>query len=127
MPGFEHDGSSFNNPVELALHVVGGKWKMPILWRLQDRTWRFNELRRSLKRVTDRMLARQLRELERDGLVTRTVHPVIPPHVDYAITDLGRSALPAIRALRAWGDAYRTARTDPATGPGVQAERDSGG
>jgi len=110
MPEFVLEGQQFNNPVELALHAIGGKWKMPILWRLRERTWRYNELRRDLKRVTHKMLTQQLRELERDGLISRTVHPVVPPHVDYAITDLGRTALPAIESLRAWGQAYRAHR-----------------
>jgi DNA-binding HxlR family transcriptional regulator len=107
MPEFTHDGHTFNNPVELALHVIGGKWKMPILWRLKDRTWRYNELWRDLKRVNHKMLAQQLRELERAGLLTRLVHPVVPPKVEYTITDLGRSAIPSVEALRAWGAHYR--------------------
>ncbi|MCU0636692.1 MAG: helix-turn-helix transcriptional regulator [Gemmatimonadaceae bacterium] len=110
MPEFTFDGQLFQNPVELALHVIGGKWKMPILWRLQTRTWRYGELHRDLKRVSHKMLAQQLRELEAAGLLTRTVHPVIPPHVDYALTPLGRSALPAIEALRSWGTSYRRKR-----------------
>lgn len=110
MPEITFEGHSYNNPVELALHVIGGKWKMPILWRLKDRTWRYNELRRALRRVTHKMLTQQLRELERAGLITRTVHPVVPPHVDYAITELGRTALPAIEALRSWGSLYRRRR-----------------
>lgn len=109
MPEFEYDGILMNNPVELALHVLGGKWKMPILWRLKDRDYRYGELRRSLKRVTDRVLTKQLRELEAAGLISRTVHPVVPPHVDYAITDLGRTAVPAIEVLREWGYAFREA------------------
>ncbi len=107
MPEFEFAGIRMNNPVELALHVIGGKWKMPILWRLKDRTWRYGELKRSLRRITDKMLTKQLRELERDGLVRRTVYPVVPPHVDYDITDLGRTAIPAINSLREWGALYR--------------------
>ncbi len=107
MPVFEFDGHEFNNPVELALHVIGGKWKMPILWRLKDRTWRYSELHRDLGRVNHKMLTQQLRELERGGLITRTVHPVVPPHVDYAITELGRTAVPSIETLRAWGAHYR--------------------
>jgi DNA-binding HxlR family transcriptional regulator len=107
MPEFEFQGLHFNNPVELALHVIGGKWKMPILWRLKDRTWRYNELHRGMKRVTHKMLTHQLRELERDGLVTRTIHPVIPPHVDYKLTELGKTAIPAIETLRKWGSLYR--------------------
>lgn len=106
MPEFEFEGRKMNNPVELALHTLGGKWKMPILWRLKDRTYRYSELRRSLKRVTDRVLTKQLRELEGAGLITRTVHPVVPPHVDYDITELGRTAVPAIETLRAWGKVY---------------------
>ncbi len=120
MPEFEYDGRRMNNPVELSLHVIGGKWKMPILWRLRAETRRYSELRRSLPRVTDRMLTRQLRELEASGLISRTVHPVVPPHVDYAITDLGRTALPAIESLRAWGRLYLEA----SAAGGTSAERD---
>ncbi len=110
MPEFPFEGHVFQSPVELALHVIGGKWKMPILWRLTQRSWRYNELHRDLKRVSHKMLTQQLRELEQAGLITRTVHPVVPPHVDYAITDLGRTALPAIEILRTWGASYRAAR-----------------
>jgi DNA-binding HxlR family transcriptional regulator len=101
MPEFVLEGLVFQSPVELALHAIGGKWKMPILWRLNHR---------DLKRVSHKMLTQQLRELEQAGLLTRTVHPVVPPHVDYAITDLGRTALPAIEALRSWGMSYRKER-----------------
>lgn len=111
MPVFAFEGLSFNNPVELALHVMGGKWKMPILWRLKDRSWRYGELRRDLGKVTDKMLTQQLRELEAHGLITRTVHAVVPPRVDYAITGLGLTAIPAIEILRAWGSSYRRKRT----------------
>ncbi|HYW30289.1 MAG TPA: helix-turn-helix domain-containing protein [Gemmatimonas sp.] len=111
MPEFEFEGALFQSPVELALHAIGGKWKMPILWRLQKRVWRYNELHRDLKRVSHKMLTQQLRELEQAGLISRTVHPVVPPHVDYATTPLGRTALPAIEVLRTWGMAYRRARS----------------
>lgn len=110
MPEFEFEGQTFRNPVELALHVIGGRWKMPILWRLDQRVWRYSELRRELKGISHKMLTQQLRELEQHGLVTRTVHPVVPPHVDYAITPLGRTTLPAIEALRTWGGLYRRRR-----------------
>jgi DNA-binding HxlR family transcriptional regulator len=112
MPEFVFDGMTFQSPVELALHAIGGKWKMPILWRLNQRTWRYNELHRDLKRVSHKMLTQQLRELETAGLLSRTVHPVVPPHVDYEITPLGRTALPAIQALRDWGISYRSARDE---------------
>lgn len=110
MPEFSFDGRTFQSPVELALHAIGGKWKMPILWRLQQRTWRYSELHRDLKRVSHKMLTQQLRELESAGLLTRTVYPIVPPHVDYDITPLGRTAIPAIEMLRAWGASYRTSR-----------------
>ena len=110
MPAFEFDGVRYNNPVELAQDVIGGKWKMPILWRLRTRVWRYNELKRDLVGISHKMLTQHLRELERHGLITRTVHPVVPPHVDYAITDLGRTTIPAIEALRSWGALYRRRR-----------------
>ena len=107
MPEFVFRGQVFQSPVELALHAIGGKWKMPILWRLNRRTWRYGELKRDLPRVSHKMLTQQLRELEDAGLLTRTVYPVVPPHVEYAITPLGATALPAIEALREWGMLYR--------------------
>jgi len=110
VPEFTFEGQVFQSPVELALHAIGGKWKMPILWRLNQRTWRYNALHRDLKRVSHKMLTQQLRELEEAGLLVRTVHPVVPPHVDYDITPLGRTALPAIEALRDWGGRYRRNR-----------------
>lgn len=111
MPRFEFRGTSYNNPVELALDLIGGKWKMPILWRLRERSWRNGELMRSLGAVSQKVLTQQLRELEADGLVTRTVHAEVPPRVDYAITELGRTALEPIEALRKWGATYRSQET----------------
>lgn len=107
MPTFEIDGKTYNNPVELALDKIGGKWKMPILWRLKDKTWRYGELRRSFERsnapITHQMLTRQLRELEADGYLLRTAYPEVPPRVEYTITEKGRQALPLINALRDYG------------------------
>lgn len=107
MPRFEFRDKKYNNPVELALDIVGGKWKMPILWRLDERIWRFNELKRSLGRVTHKMLTEQLRELEEDGLVFRKVYPEVPPKVEYSLTPLGQTVIPMIHQLRDWGIAYR--------------------
>lgn len=111
MPAFEFEGQTFQSPVELALHAIGGKWKMPILWRLNKRVWRYNELHRDLKGVSHKMLTQQLRELEAAGLLTRTVHAVVPPRVDYEITALGRTAMPSVEALREWGAKYKAARS----------------
>lgn len=116
MPMFEFEGRRYHNPAELALGVIGGRWKMPVLWRLGKRVWRYAELHRALGEVSHKMLAQQLRELERAGLVTRTVYPTVPPRVEYALTDLGRRALPAIEAMREWGSGYRRARRGATTG-----------
>ena len=120
MPSFEFRGTLYNNPVELALDVIGGKWKMPILWRLKDRTWRHGELRRSLGGITAKMLTQHLRELEADGMLTRTVYAEVPPRVDYAITELGRTAVEPIQALRAWGTLYRERAEPQPTDPGTE-------
>jgi DNA-binding HxlR family transcriptional regulator len=90
-------------PVEATLTFLDGKWKGVILFHLLGGTLRFNELRRRIKSVTQRMLTKQLRELEEAGLITRTVYPVVPPRVDYALTPVGRSLEPVIRALDQWG------------------------
>lgn len=91
-------------PVEATLSFLDGKWKGVILFHLMEGTLRFNELRRKLPAITQRMLTKQLRELEDCGLVSRTVYPVVPPRVDYALTPLGKSLEPVIRALAAWGE-----------------------
>lgn len=107
MPKFEFRGKEYNNPVELALDVIGGKYKMPILWRLKDRAWRYGELKKDLGRITHKMLTEQLRELEADGLVHREVFPEIPPKVEYTITEQGRKAIPAIDVLRTFGYEFK--------------------
>ncbi|MCA1366496.1 helix-turn-helix transcriptional regulator [Bradyrhizobium sp. BRP14] len=92
-------------PVESALSFIDGKWKGVILYHLMtEGTLRFNELRRRVPSVTQRMLTKQLRELEEAGLLSRTVFPVVPPRVDYALTSRGESLRPVIMALKAWGD-----------------------
>ena len=80
---------------------------MPILWRLKDKVWRYGELKRSLGRITHKMLTEQLRELEKDGLVHRTAYPEIPPRVEYSLTEKGKTVIPVIEKLREWGQHYR--------------------
>lgn len=91
-------------PVERTLGVIGGRWKPLILYHLRRDKRRFNELRRLMPNVTQRMLTQHLRELEDDGIVTRTVHPVVPPHVDYALTALGLTLLPVMDVMADWGN-----------------------
>jgi DNA-binding HxlR family transcriptional regulator len=97
--------------VEAALSLIDGKWKGVVLYHLLERTHRFSEIRRRIPNVTQRMLTNQLRELEADGLIRRTVYPEVPPKVEYSLTARGRSLAPVIAALKSWADAH----IDPAT------------
>ncbi|MFG3258480.1 winged helix-turn-helix transcriptional regulator [Streptomyces sp. NPDC048172] len=100
--------------IESAMEVLGGRWKLAILKKLVPGTLRFGELRRALPAVTPRMLTRQLRELEADGLVTRTVYREVPPRVDYTLTDAGHRLDAVMDQLDAWGRWYReTVRPAP--------------
>ncbi|MFD5318746.1 winged helix-turn-helix transcriptional regulator [Streptomyces sp. NPDC127098] len=93
--------------VEAALEVIGGKWKLVILRHLLEGTLRFGELDKALHGITPRMLTRQLRELETDGLVLRTVYPQVPPRVEYSVTAVGESLRAIIGQLEQWGQEYR--------------------
>ena len=93
-------------PVEAALNRIGGKWKGLILLRLLEREWRFNELLRTLPGCTQRMLTKQLRELEADGIVHREIYPQVPPRVEYSLTEMGRDLELMVRAMCEWGQRY---------------------
>ncbi|QGN35015.1 transcriptional regulator [Microlunatus sp. Gsoil 973] len=95
-------------PVEVAMAVLGGAWKLTAVKYLLQRTHRFGDLRRAVGPVTPRVLTRQLRELEADGIVTRTVYAQVPPRVEYSLTDRGRSLEPIVTALDAWGADYQS-------------------
>ncbi len=107
-------------PVAATLDLIDGKWKGVILYHLEDGPRRFNQLRRELTVITQRMLTKQLRELEEAGLISRTVHSQVPPRVDYALTQEGRSLAPVIAALKAWGEG-RMARNANASRPAAAA------
>lgn len=93
--------------VEATLQFIDGKWKGVVLYHLLKGTLRFNEIRRRLPNVTQRMLTNQLRELERDGFIERTVYAEVPPRVEYSLSERGLSLEPVIAALKAWGDANK--------------------
>lgn len=93
-------------PVEATLDVIGGKWKGVLLFRLLSGVKRFNELRRLLPKITQRMLTNQLRELERDGLISRKIYAQIPPRVEYRLTKLGKALAPALTEMQVWGANY---------------------
>jgi DNA-binding HxlR family transcriptional regulator len=92
--------------VEATLQLIDGKWKGVVLYHLLEGTLRFNEIRRKLPNVTQRMLTNQLRELEEDGFVARRVYAEVPPKVEYSLTARGRTLEPVIAALKAWGDVH---------------------
>ena len=95
-----------NCPVEATLDLIGGKYKALILWHLSEKKLRFSELKKAVKNATPKMLTQQLRELEMHQLIHREVFPVIPPKVEYSLTEAGRSLLPILVAMRDWGADY---------------------
>lgn len=94
-----------NCPVSATIRLIGGKYKALLLWHLTGQTLRFNQLHRLVPEATPKMLTQQLRELELDGLIRRTVYPVVPPRVEYSLTLLGESLFPILEAMYQWGSA----------------------
>lgn len=93
--------------VKTTLNVIGGKWKPLILFLLKNNTLRFSQLQRSIDGITQKMLTQQLRELEADGLIKRTVYPEVPPKVEYSLTEFGHTLDPIFRTMDAWGKKYK--------------------
>nr|WP_309495477.1 helix-turn-helix domain-containing protein [Mechercharimyces sp. CAU 1602] len=100
--------NGFSCPVEVTINVIGGKWKSIILYHLLKETRRFNELRRLIPGITQRMLTLQLRELERDGIIDRKVYKQVPPKVEYSITRFGYTLAPIIQQMMEWGREHST-------------------
>ena len=98
-----------NCPVETTLNLIGGKYKALILWHLSGGTLRFSELQKLISNATSKMLTQQLRELENDKLIHREIYPVVPPKVEYSLTELGKSLMPVLIAMRDWGADYLNA------------------
>lgn len=101
-------------PVEATLDLIGGKYKALIIWHLSESKLRYGQLRDLLVGITPKMLTQHLRELESSGLIHREVYPIVPPKVEYSLTDLGRSLMPILVAMRDWGAAYlRQSQMEP--------------
>lgn len=92
-----------NCPVLYALNIIGGKWRLPILWHLRDSSLRYNQLKRELNGITNIMLTRSLQDLEGYGLVKRIQHSEIPPHVEYFLTENAKKLIPVIETIHEWG------------------------
>lgn len=94
-------------PVATTVAPIGSKWKLLIIRNLLARPWRFNELKKDLEGISQKVLTDSLRSMEADGIITRTVYPEVPPRVEYALTELGKSLKPILDSMRAWGEAYK--------------------
>ena len=94
-------------PVATTVQLIGSKWKLLIIRNLLDRPWRFNELKKNLDGISQKVLTDSLRSMEEDGIITRTVFPEVPPHVEYALSDLGNSMRPIIKDMEAFGIRYK--------------------
>ena len=94
-------------PVATTLMLIGNKWKIFIIQQLMDKPFRFSELRRAISGISEKVLTDNLRALEKDGLITRTVFPEIPPHTEYALSDLGETMRPIIESMATWGTGYQ--------------------
>lgn len=104
----EYDGC----PLTLALHIIGGKWRLPIIWALhQNKTMRYNTLKRNIDGITNMMLTQSLKELETYGIVHREQFMEIPPRVEYSLADKGNMLIPALKALADWGKVMKDSDT----------------
>lgn len=94
-------------PVAITVRMIGSKWKLLIMRNLMSRPWRFNELKEDLEGISQKVLTDSLRSMEADGIITRTVYPEVPPRVEYALSELGESMRPIIKAMEVWGTEYK--------------------
>lgn len=94
-------------PVATTVQMIGSKWKLLIMRNLMQRPWRFNELKKDLEGISQKVLTDSLRSMEADGIITRTVYPEVPPRVEYALSELGESMRPIMNAMEKWGTDYK--------------------
>ena len=94
-------------PVATTVALIGSKWKLLIIRNLLARPWRFNELKKDLEGISQKVLTDSLRSMEADGIITRTVYPEVPLRVEYSLTELGKSLKPILDSMQAWGEAYK--------------------
>lgn len=95
-------------PVATTVQLIGNKWKLLIIRNLLVRPWRFNELKKSLDGISQKVLTDSLRSMEADGIITRTVYPEVPPRVEYSLSELGETMRPILDSMQVWGENYKT-------------------
>lgn len=98
-------------PVATTVQLIGSKWKLLIIRNLRMRPWRFNELKKDLNGISQKVLTDSLRALKEDGIITRTVYPEVPPRVEYALSELGESMRPILDSMEQWGNTYKNSLT----------------
>lgn len=99
-------------PVATTVELIGNKWKLLIIRNLRERPWRFNELKKDLAGISQKVLTDNLRALEADGIITRTAYPEVPPRVEYALSELGETLRPVLNSMEAWGESYQAGLAD---------------
>lgn len=107
MKRYKLNGTYYYCPVDLTLHIVGGRWKGIVIWNLKEGTKRFSELKRILVTINDKMLSQVLRELEEQGVVSRKVYEIVPPKVEYSLTKEGKKLLPIMQAMNDFGQKFQ--------------------
>lgn len=98
-------------PVATTVQLIGNKWKLLIIRNLLNRPWRFNELKKDLDGISQKVLTDSLRSMEEDGIITRTVYPEVPPRVEYALSELGETMRPILASMEQWGTNYKVSLT----------------
>jgi DNA-binding HxlR family transcriptional regulator len=101
-----YNNKTYECPLEMTIDLIGGKWKVLLLWHLSNGVLRFNEFNRIFPKVSAKILTQQLRDLEKNGIVHREVYPQVPPKVEYTLTDLGRTIIPILQEMSNWGTAH---------------------
>jgi DNA-binding HxlR family transcriptional regulator len=96
-------GQTYHCALDVTMHFIGGKWKTVVLWYLRNGRKRFSELKRHIPDITEKMLSLQLKQLEADGFIGKTIYPEVPPRVEYFLTDAGKTLLPVLEVLARWG------------------------
>ncbi len=107
----EYHSKIFNCPMELAIYLISGKWKVVILWNLAEGELRFGELSRRFPEVSEKVLSAQLRSLEKDGLIVRTVYAEVPVRVEYSLSLFGKSLIPILKEINIWGNGFHDMTT----------------
>ena len=106
MKRYKLNGTFYHCPVDLTLHIIGGRWKGIVIWNLREQKMRFGELKKVLVTINDKMLSQVLKELEEQGVVNRKVYEVVPPKVEYSLTKEGKKLLPIMQAMNDYGQKF---------------------